>query len=268
MKLELRTINKQIAEVLLQGNTINRKANNDHITSLSIHMKEGNWKSSGDPIRISKTGRLLDGQHRLMAVVKSDTSHEFVVISELEDEVFDVIDTGKNRNAGDMLKISNVLNSTTIAGIIKLVSTYERDLAVTGTGSTFQKQINAPFKVLEKYNQDPLHWQETHRSASRYYDKCKLLHPSEYGLLYHIFSKIKKSDAEEFLEKLSSGMDLKENDPILLLRNRLIEYKSNKFRVNFKLKLGLVFIAWNHYRKGNELKQLRFNVNSELVKPI
>lgn len=268
MKLELRTINKEIAQVLLENNINNRKANKDHINALAIHMKEGNWKSSGDPIRISKTGRLLDGQHRLMAIVKSDTSNEFVVISELEDEVFDVIDTGKNRNAADMLKISNISNGNTIAGIIKLVIAYEKELSLLGAASTHQKQFNAPFKVLERYNTDPLHWQETHRNASRYYEKSKLLYPSEYGLLYHIFSKIKRSDAEEFLEKLSAGIDLKENDPILLLRNRLIEYKSNKFRVSFKLKLGLIFIAWNHYRKGNELKMLRFNVNSELVKPI
>lgn len=165
MKLEIKTINKQIAEVLLENNINNRKANKDHINALATHMSSSNWKSSGDPIRISKTGRLLDGQHRLMAIVMSDTSQEFVVISELEDEVFDVIDTGKNRNAADVMSISGVNQGAAVSSVIKMVNLYEKGLSL-GSNTVFYSRINAPFKVLERYNQDSVHWQEVIRYAN------------------------------------------------------------------------------------------------------
>lgn len=262
MKTEIKRINKEIAQVLLENNISNRKLDKNHVSELTTFMKEGSFKSSGDPIRIAKNGRLLDGQHRLQAIVNSETEQDLVVVSDLEEEVFDVIDTGKIRGAHDFLHIMSVPSANIQSGIIKAVLSFEKGVDVTGGAN--KKKYAAGFKVVERYKSNPTYWDETSRFASNLYSKCKMLKPSEWGLLIHVFSRIDKACAIEFLEKLSNGVGLDTTDPILILRNKLMGYKMTPHLcVSVKMKLGLTFIAWNHYRKGSSLKLLRFNANSD-----
>jgi hypothetical protein len=63
-------------------------------------MINNKWKQdTGECIKISKTGRILDGQHRLKAVILSNCSIYFYVATNIDDSVFDVLDTGKARNS-------------------------------------------------------------------------------------------------------------------------------------------------------------------------
>ena len=269
MKTEIKLITKEVAEEILKGNLHNRKPNLDHVSSLASHMTNCNWKASGDPIRISKTGRLLDGQHRLMALVKCAVPQKMLIVSDLEDEVFDVIDTGKMRNASDIFHIANINNANTMSAIVKIVKAYESGIDITNnSGAIALRKYLSPAHLIEEYNSRPEYYEELLKSASKHWSNSKILKPSEYALINHIFSKINSSNSEEFLDKLSTGSMLDVDDPIFLLRKRLIDYKAGRLRVHFKLKLGLTYLAWNHFRKGNSIKFLRFGVNDELPKLI
>lgn len=262
MKTEIKAINKEIAQQLLANNFNNRKLNRDHVSELTAFMKDGNFKTSGDPIRIAKNGRLLDGQHRLQAIINSDTTQNLLVVSDLDEEVFDVIDTGKSRGAHDFLHIMNVTNAHVVAAIIKTVINFDKEIdLISGVN---KRKFGAGFLVVNRYKSNPLYWEDLGKMAHSYYNKCKMLKPSEWGLLLHVLSKINKDHTIEFLDKLANGVGLEEDDPILLLKNKLTSYKMTPhLTVSIKMKLGLTFIAWNHYRKGNTVKKLLFNANSD-----
>lgn len=67
-------IDKDYAAHLLESNTHNRPPNEQAITRYVMDMKDGRWReNTGELIKISKSNTLLDGQNRLIAVMKPNT---------------------------------------------------------------------------------------------------------------------------------------------------------------------------------------------------
>jgi hypothetical protein len=78
------------------------------------------------------------------------------------------------------------------------------------------------------------------------------------GLASWLFCGINPTDHDDFFDKLSTGADLGKNDPIRLLRNRLISDANSKQHLSRVEILALFIKAWNHYRAGNEVTYLKF----------
>ena len=86
-------ITPQMAKALLESNTNNRRPKSPIIMRYASDMQKGLWKqNTAEFIKISKSGQILDGQHRLMAVIKSNTPIIFQVARGLDDNIFDVLD--------------------------------------------------------------------------------------------------------------------------------------------------------------------------------
>lgn len=81
-------------------NTHNRRLNNNLVPAMVVDMLAGNWKLTFDPIWILN-GVLINGQHRLKAIVASGTSQYMIVYTGTD---FDpsVLDSGKVRSPRDL----------------------------------------------------------------------------------------------------------------------------------------------------------------------
>jgi hypothetical protein len=67
----------------------------------------GRWKEdTGEVIKVSKSGIVLDGQHRLYAIVKANTPIFLHIAYGIDDSVSDVLDTGSVRSASDVFKLN------------------------------------------------------------------------------------------------------------------------------------------------------------------
>lgn len=73
------TITPQVASEMICANEGNRKLKESTVKNYASQMARGSWKETGDVIRVSETGNLLDGQHRLHAIVRSGVSFRFNV---------------------------------------------------------------------------------------------------------------------------------------------------------------------------------------------
>ena len=62
------------AKQLLQHNEDNRQPSDSIVNKYKNDMNNGVWQDSASQIQISKHGKLLNGQHRLRAIVESNTS--------------------------------------------------------------------------------------------------------------------------------------------------------------------------------------------------
>jgi hypothetical protein len=71
MKVQVQNIGPSEASALLARNVSNRPLRPRYIESLARQMLDGYWQLVGDPIRVADNGRLLDGQHRLHAILAS-----------------------------------------------------------------------------------------------------------------------------------------------------------------------------------------------------
>lgn len=92
------------AEKWLEMNVGNRRIRQTHVRHLAKQMEQGRWMLSPEPIVFSPK-RLLDGQHRLSAVLMSGCTIEASVALVQNEDVFRVLDQGVNRNNTDLTGI-------------------------------------------------------------------------------------------------------------------------------------------------------------------
>jgi hypothetical protein len=101
------------AQAYLQLNTNNRNQRAWWVQTLADSIKRGEWQCSHQGIAISESGWLLDGQHRLRAIVLADSPVEMLVVKGLPDDTQKVMDYGIKRTLSDLTgidsKISQVL---------------------------------------------------------------------------------------------------------------------------------------------------------------
>ena len=73
MNITKKLITPSIAKGLLESNTKNRGINELVVSRYANDILKGNWKEdTGEAIKISKMNIILDGQHRLCAIVKAN----------------------------------------------------------------------------------------------------------------------------------------------------------------------------------------------------
>lgn len=98
-----------LATEWLQKNSINRNPNKATIKKYAADMEAGRWAITSDLIAFDPDGVLLNGQHRLMAVIKSGATVGMMVARGVPRESFAVTDRGRPRNYAFALGIQRDL---------------------------------------------------------------------------------------------------------------------------------------------------------------
>jgi len=79
LTVEIEMISPKLAEEYLLKNTSNRKLRLGTVETYARDMAEGRWEVTHQGIAFNKEGELIDGQHRLSAIVLSKRSQKMVV---------------------------------------------------------------------------------------------------------------------------------------------------------------------------------------------
>lgn len=256
-EIKYRTINvtPTLAKILLDRSIKNRPLRTRNLKYLRKQVEIGNWKLTGEAIKIDKFGKLIDGRHRLTILVETGKTLIMSVTSGLNGNVFTVLDTGSKRDGSDTLAIYGVDNYRLVASAIKLIKQIERG-AYGESGSNSINLPNEDFLDYYKKNQDI---SESATLASNLYRKCNgILPPSVIAAVHYSFSKKSKSAAEDFCTKLCSGLGLEAKTPINALRDRLIKAKMNREDSLLQSEMiAYIIVAWNKYRKGEKCLKLK-----------
>jgi hypothetical protein len=247
MKAELRTITPDWArKVLNDKNVGNRAMNPKHVAVLSNEIKSGRWKVNGDTICINDD-RLIDGQHRLAAIVHSNIAVQSFVIEGLPSDVFDTKDVGKRRSPGDTLGVLGEKNSYRMASALALVDKY-----MTGRADKTVDYTNTAIEeLLAKY---PDIRESLQVSAS----SKGIMPPSVLDACYYIFSQKDKLLAVSFVNKVVRGIGLEAGDPFHMLRERMLKNSISKAKLTKHYVMALCIKAWNSARNGMKVRTLRW----------
>lgn len=92
----VQTVTPELASAWLRtANTRNRNVRQYHVTRLAHDMKAGAWRLTHQGVAFAADGTLVDGQHRLAAVVLANVSVQMVVFRGVSasDETYSAIDT-------------------------------------------------------------------------------------------------------------------------------------------------------------------------------
>ena len=250
MKLNTRKITPALAKKLLEKNTSNRPLSPGHVDTLAAAMTRGEWQLTGESIKISSENVLLDGQHRLHAVVKSGVTIDMVVVENLPPETFHVIDTGaKVRGAADILAIAGEKDAKTLAAAAYIIGNWENDPDLSKRAVRFTiPQI----EEIIKRHPDLRIYANVNSKLSR------ILTPSFACAFGYLFSFVDKKTSEMFMDRLATGVGLEAGNPVLFLRDLLIANKASRYKLTKQAISALVIKAFNAYHSGNYPARLRW----------
>jgi hypothetical protein len=99
-------VGPELAERWLSGNIHNRKLNNARVDRMVRDMKAGRWHLTHQGVAFDPGSVLIDGQHRLWAVVLSGLTVRMRVFFNEPAENLEYIDTGTPRSDADVLTLT------------------------------------------------------------------------------------------------------------------------------------------------------------------
>jgi len=151
------------ASAMLEQNHGNRTLRRGAVANYASLMEAGKWMCSPDGIIVAKSGRLLQGQHRLMAVVASGCTVQMVIWREVDEDVFPVLDRGIKRTLFDAIGeerrlteaaafiarysfTNHTFTDEDVRDMVALIAP-EHNLLMAATNSSTKKMSSAPIRA-------------------------------------------------------------------------------------------------------------------------
>jgi hypothetical protein len=239
-------VTPELAQRILMKNTNNRTVSKANIDYLVNQIKTGEWKEISDPIQISYEDIVINGQHRLMSIIKSGVAVPLRIETNVDASTFTILDTGRKRNAADALSINNIPNTTVTSTTVRSIKIIEqKTINVKITPQQMVDYVNANLSIVESV-----------KFGVSYYKKGNKVISASLLSVFHFLLKDNYKDlSEDFLIKIAIGHEIKQGCPTGALRNRFIELKQKNVR-NEEL-LNYIIIAWNKFVNKEECKNIR-----------
>lgn len=246
------TVTPKLAEHLLARNTHNRGISKARVEQYAGDMRRGEWQLNGEAIKIAVDERILDGQHRLVAVLEADVDVQMLVISGLPHAAQETMDQGRNRTMGDVLKLRGEKSCNTLASAARIVCCYELHGRPFTDGYKAAPSISQTSRTLDR-NPD---LRASCALAAR--TRRPWLPISTAAGLHYLFSIADPAGAEDFFAKLCTGAALDVCSPIYVLRERLLKehHDTGEHTISIKVKMALIVKAWNAYQAGEQPARL------------
>jgi len=225
-------------------------------------MAKGQWKLTGESIKFNTKGELIDGQHRLEAVIETGKSIQILVCRNVPDEAFMELDTGGTRTPSDLLTVAGYDYTSGVASAIRnLTSIYEIEGGDMAGSSLGRKRVD-PETLLEYAKEHGEQLVEAVKKTMSKESKVVCGPPSLFAALYFIFSEHNKKGADAFFDSLIDGVGLERHGPVYELRKLLLQFRQDKHnkRPNF-YKAAITIKAWNAFQNRASVHALRYSEN-------
>lgn len=247
--LEKVLLTPELAATLIERNTLNRPLSDAHVQRIAGQIRAGKWRFNGDTIKISKTQEVLDGQHRMWAVVEANQAVETAIVYGLERDAFATIDTLRRaRSLGDTIALSGQrLYRNQIAGALGWLLRYQRDVI---------NEYKMPENRVE--NSDIEAAFASHPGMARAIEATMRLrsvcNPAILGFAYYVMSNWEPEIADQMIKILGDPTATSINHPFFRLRHHFMtDTLKKKDPVH---SIALIFKAATAAKEGREVQLL------------
>lgn len=241
-------LNPGVANALLERNPENRSVSLTKVEHYAKDMVAGRWDDNGETIIVSSDGLLNDGQHRMMAVVESNTSVPMTFVFGVSRRSRTTVDQGVARGVGHYLSMEGRAYARNISVAARWIMAYE---ASDGRNIS-QRAKFTNSEVLARCRADDA-LVESAAFAYRHYKLFRsLFSHTVMTVAHYILRDINEAAANEYLDQLALGENLRRGDPALAVRNAFMASKRERQEA-----LEIIFHGWNAYRSGRKLVQTR-----------
>lgn len=241
-------------ELNIDGERVNRKLKPFHVIKLANEMQKGHWDTDVNPIIFDEKGRLIDGQHRLHAIIYNNEPQPMLVRRGVNSEAFKVLDQNYTRDAVAFAVIERRYNPHEAVPVFRWLYNYK----VTGVPTVVPSEENR----LSEY--DLQKWgYENHPGVREAIQWVKENHGREIKIpdrvmrycAYQMF-KIDREQAKHYLSYLTVLDGVTEyltfKKVKTLINSRLDSFLQNKMYsrdLNEHI-MTYIIAGWNKVREG------------------
>lgn len=252
-------VTPQLAKQWLKTNEDNRNVSEEWVKKLARGMSKDDFPNVGETIKFDTDGHLIDGQHRLMAVVLADKTIEFFVIEGIERDNRYRMDQGRTRKPSDELTMKHHLpNAQMAVATVRIVLMWQIEVIKSQTFTpTNQEIIDYAVENAELVNQAVRYGMNLRGDIGAL--------PSPTAALYFLTYQIDAGEALQFWELVKTGEGLHSGDPELTLRGAITRLRGKGGEKNPKTFMAMVAKAWNARREGKKIKVLAPKLPADLT---
>lgn len=254
-------VTPELAREWLRNNTHNRKLRDRAVADYARDMAAGHWTLNGEAIKFATNGTVLDGQHRLRAVIDADTTVQMLIVVGLDPAAQETMDTGRKRTTGDVMGLRGEANAHTLAAVLRRIWAWKSgDYRFGGTYAATNREC------ADLLAQHP----EIRRSteiAVRTRNAFPHIPQSSLGVAHHLFSTLALDEATWFFQRIADGAELPLGHPVLALRARVTSERLDSVRMPESRHMAYLIRTWNAVREGRSLDRLVHPPNSSMPMP-
>jgi len=246
----LAEITPEAAEVMLREKNTNRTLHLPQLRKLQHTLECNRWEINGETIIYDEYGRLIEGQHRLKAIVEAHQTVWTLVVHGINRERFKTMGQGAKRTAGDILGIRGEKDARMLAAALRWVYRYDNDLMNNPHPTITDDELADTITEHKELIESVAFGRKCHAVAA----------PGMCTALHYLCSKRNKAFANHFFWSLGTGENMTSDDPIMVLRERFYKSeknaRSNKLRVILRdeVKAPMIALTWNLLRKKPEAR--------------
>lgn len=250
--VRMMTVTPDMAREWMQWNTGNRKIQQSHIQAIKRDIIAGNWMMNAQPICFTAdpnnppkgvTPRLLNGQHRLHAIIAADLPVEIPIAVGIPEEAFATYDIHAKRSSVEPGR--NRVDTRVVSAAARLQWKEDNGYQLIG-GKEGSPTASELMDIVR-----------THPGLEEAFPLSRrkgLVEIATSGVLTYFIYRITRENAglaEEFLRGLETGAELKSGNPILGLRKMLAEEREDSRRGEI---LNALLDGWSAYQEWSEGK--------------
>lgn len=238
------------AKLLEQNDENNRNVNQRVVDSYAQQMVKGLWHDdSGETIKISKSGKIIDGQHRLNAVIraaelpkitgKGKYHHSnMLIISGIPDSAITSIDDGYKRTLGNAFHMTGkgIPNQTAVNGALKVLWVLmfcDRDNKMYET--ILSRKVSTS-EMMNFYESLPKFKEVSHKFFTTFkYSKISKTVPIGIALaMYYLYHDVNEEVTYSIFKSFETGIpvdDFRERSPTYLMSENSRRHRELGIRV-------------------------------------
>ena len=249
-------VTPEIATTFLSRASVNRRLNMGQVRALAETILRGEWKLTHQGIAFDEFGALLDGQHRLHAIIEANTPVEMLVFEGLSKDVFPVLDTGRRRSAADTLLSTGAKYLPLLSSTIRHVILFKTMPNYLWSGARAHVSND---RILASYNEDKDRYGE---AVTIGLELSKHLFASRTAAAVGFFLTTEvapAADIDEWISGLKSGASLDPVDARLALREvpKDTQKRGSQRRMGMRDQVAIYIKAWNAWVEPEKVSELR-----------
>ncbi len=252
-KVEL--ITPSLAKSYVDDLAHNRGLVEAHVHGLAAQMKAGAWDENGQGIIFDTKGRLIDGQHRMTAVIEAGIPIKMLVVRGVESSAFDTIDTGRGRGGRDVLSIEGYDLSNQYAPMLTYVYRWTRGLFPSYNWRTGYATNSDLLALAKKYPEthDSLRW-----AYNRPRDEKMLTGKPSIAFAHWLTTRTRPTIAKRFWSEYVNGDGPKDAASMLFRKRVLVSITTSdrKSKLSPVHTVAIAATAWNYYATGRDVERL------------